>query len=90
MTFEDVKKGLRPLPCVQPAKSYDGLDIAVETCSYNVDNKMPAVCGYLGKRLEDGDVVMVCGQVWMQDTCTSKWRLTMKQCVLPVEKPELD
>lgn len=88
--FDDVKEGLRPLPCIQPPKYYNGLDRVLETCKYNINSdSMPAVCAYLGRKMMDDDQVFVCGAVKVQDNCKAQWRLTMMQCVLPVEdKPE--
>ena len=88
VAFSDVKEGLRPANCVQPPKFYNGLDISLETCRWNVNENMPAVCGFLGKKIMNDDQVFICGAVMVQDTCKSKYRLTMTQCVLPVEKPE--
>ena len=86
--FNDVMHGLRPKPCVQAPKHYDMLDIAVEACQYNTDVKMPAACVYMGKKLMPEDVLMVCGAIMVQDDCPAKWRPTMEQCALPIEKAE--
>ena len=79
----DVVNGIRGAPCRQPPKMLLTMSLVEETCQANTNRHKPAACGFTGKLMFPGDIVMICMAMGVQESCMKPWQVLWLKCVPP-------